>query len=178
MRQLSLLFGALAAGAVLAGPAAPAAAQVPARAPDVTFEQSRLSATIGDRFTLVSRVTNPDPAATSAGIANLNVVSLTSDVYVDPEDWSPDRVIELGALDAAASEPVTWEIQAVNAGRFAIYVVLLPETGEPVVSPPVYLTVAGRRTLSAGGALPIALTIPILLGLAAAAARYRLRRTA
>jgi hypothetical protein len=37
--------------------------------------------------------------------------------------------------------------------------------------------VEGRRTLTAGGSLPVIIVIPILLGLVAAGARYRIRRT-
>jgi len=44
------------------------------------------------------------------------------------------------------------------------------------VSPPVHLTVAGRKTLSAGGALPVAVAVPVLLGPALAVTRIRLRR--
>jgi hypothetical protein len=36
--------------------------------------------------------------------------------------------------------------------------------------------VAGRRTLTAGGALPVAVAVPILLGLTAATVRFRGRR--
>jgi hypothetical protein len=45
-----------------------------------------------------------------------------------------------------------------------------------VVSPPVHVSVAAQRTLSAGGALRVVLVIPILLGLGVAAVRYRVRR--
>jgi hypothetical protein len=67
-------------------------------------------------------------------------------------------------------------------GGFAVYVVLLPSgvgsdrTGPLVVSPPVHVRVAGRRTLNAAGSLPVVIVVPLLLGLAAAAGRYRLRR--
>ncbi|WP_319458364.1 hypothetical protein [Micromonospora sp. RTP1Z1] len=50
-------------------------------------------------------------------------------------------------------------------------------TGPLVVSKPVHVTVAGKRTLTAGGSLPVAIVVPFVLGLVAAAARYRIRRT-
>jgi len=64
-----------------------------------------------------------------------------------------------------------------------VYVVVLANgaspdgTGSLAVSPPLLVTVAGRRTLSAGGVLPVAVAVPVLLGLALAVARIRLRRT-
>ena len=151
-----------------------AAYAAPGEAARVTFEQSRLAGAVGDKFTLDSTVSNPGQEETGPLLAHLNVVSLTSAVYVDPEDWSSDRTVELDPLEPEDSEPVEWDVQAVNAGTFAIYVVLLPDGAGPLaVSPPVHLKVAGRRTLNAGGALPVAVVIPVLLGLAAAAVRFR-----
>jgi hypothetical protein len=43
-------------------------------------------------------------------------------------------------------------------------------------SPPVHLAVAGRRTLDAGGTLPVVLGVPAVLALAMVAARLRRRR--
>jgi hypothetical protein len=85
---------------------------------------------------------------------------------------------------AGGSTSLSWQFQAVNTGRFDIYVVLIPNgastagAGPLVVSQPLHVTVAGKRTLTAAGSLPVAIVVPIVLGLAAAAARYRrLRRT-
>ena len=67
---------------------------------------------------------------------------------------------------------MTWEIQAVNAGRFAVYVVLIPEAR-------ILRSSARRRTWRLpgagrypGGALPISIAVPLALGLAAAAVRF------
>ena len=153
---------------VLAAPAHPAAARPAVAAPvAVTVAPSRHSTVIGARFTFRSQLTNPGSAPTGQLIAHLNVASLTSDVYVDPEDWSSRRTVELPTLSAGAGAEVLWEIQAVNAGRFAVYVVVLPSTatdgGVAAVSPPVHVHVSGRRTLNAGGALPVVLAVPLLL---------------
>jgi hypothetical protein len=111
------------------------------------------------------------------------VASVTTAVYVDLEDWSASRTHEVPPLKPGASTALSFELQAVNAGRFNVYVVVLPNgpssegTGPLAVSPPVHVTVAGRKTLSAGGALPVAVAVPVLLGVALAVARIRLRRT-
>jgi uncharacterized cupredoxin-like copper-binding protein len=171
---------ALVAG-VLAALAIPAAA---AATPDVTFDQDKVAVVLGDKFTLHTRVTNSGRAPTDLLLAHLNVASLTSDVYVDPEDWSSRRTQELGPLAPGESTTLTWDVQAVNAGRFDIYVVVLPNGaasaghGPLTVSPPAYVRVAGRRTLDAGGALPVVVVVPVLLGLAAGVSRFRLRRGA
>jgi hypothetical protein len=183
MKPVSWIVGLLVVAAVTVPAALSFGLSAPAMAApsaaDVVFETSEFSVVVGDRFTLPSRIMNPVGEATGPIVAHLNVVSLTDDVYVDPEDWSAERTVFVDPIESGASEPMTWEIQAVNPGRFAVYVVLIPEgSAAPVVSPQVHLAVAGRRTLSAGGALPISVAVPLVLGLAAAAVRFRLRRTA
>jgi hypothetical protein len=153
-----------------------------AGAVEVMFEQSRHNAVLGDRFTFRSRVANLASAPTDPLIAHLNVASLTSDVYVDPEDWSSNRTLEVAPLGPRSSTSLSWDIQAVNAGSFAVYVVLLPGadgsagTAPLVASSPVHVRVAGRRTLNAAGSLPVVVVVPVLLGLATVTARYRIRR--
>jgi hypothetical protein len=179
MRPHVLLAGIVLALAIPAIPiAATAAAPV-----EVTFDRASQATTLGDRFTVRARIANVGTATTDPLIADLNVTSVTTAVYVDLEDWSASRTHELPPLKPGASTALTFELQAVNAGRFNVYVVVLPNgassqgTGPLAVSPPVHLTVAGRKTLSAGGALPVAVAVPVLLGLALAVARIRVRRT-
>ncbi|HEY3263000.1 MAG TPA: hypothetical protein VGJ95_22470 [Pseudonocardiaceae bacterium] len=152
---------------------------------EVTVQPRQAAATIGDRFTVQARVTNTGPAATGPLIAHVDVVGLTSDMTVDPEDWSASRTERLEPLAPGEGITMDWEFQAVNVGRFEVYVVVLPDgpdgpggpDGRLAISPAVHLAVAGRPTLNAGGALPVVLAVPLLLGLAAGGVRLRLRRT-
>jgi hypothetical protein len=184
MKRLFVLAGILLMLTVAAASAVPASAAAPgpARTVQVTVGQSRVSAAVGDRFTVRSRISNSDAAPSGPLIAHLNVASLTRDVYVDPEDWSSSRSRDLAPLAPGGSTTLSWEIQAVNAGSFDVYVVLLPAGPAPtgasplVASPPVHVMVAARQTLTAGGSLPVAIVVPVLLGLSGFAARYRLRR--
>ena len=164
--------------------ATPAAAAAAAAEPvAVTVAPSRHSTVIGNRFTFRSQLTNPGPEPTGQLIAHLNVASLTSDVYVDPEDWSAERTLEVPPLRRGGTTSLTWDLQAVNAGRFAVYVVVLPGSAlgaggdRLVVSPAMQVDVAGRRTLNDGGALPVVLAVPVALGLLAMSARRRVRRS-
>jgi hypothetical protein len=149
----------------------------------VTWDQAHVTTRVGDRFIVRSRIVNSAAGSTGVMLAHLNVASLTSDVYVDPEDWSSARTQALEPLAAGSAQSLTWPIQAVNVGSFDVYVVLLPDgpgsagKGPLWVSPPVHVEVAGRQTLSAGGALPVVLGVPVLIGLAAGTARLRARRT-
>ena len=150
----------------------------PAAAADVSFDRPAVAMSVGERVTLSSKVGNPGAGPSGQILAHLNVVSLTDSVYVDPEDWSSERSQVIEDLGPGETRTLSWPIQAVDAGTFAVYVVLLPDTGRGplVVSPPVHLDVAGKRTLDAGGALPVVLVVPVLLGLGAGAIRYRQAR--
>jgi hypothetical protein len=135
--------------------------------PTITMNQDQLTTQIGQTLTVESVVSESGPA-----IAHLNVVSLDG-VYVDLEDWTQDVT---QPVPAGRETQLDWEFQAVNPGHFAVYVVLIPHNGALVVGPPVHITVSPRQTLDTGGALPVAIAVPALLG--AAALIGRLRRAA
>lgn len=146
----------------------------------VTTDRPRLSTVLGERFTIETELRNTG-AATGPMLAHLNVASITGDVYVDPEDWSSERSQEV-SLQPGERTTLSWDLQAVNSGSFAAYVVVLPYGTtvvgweDLVVSPLVRLEVAPRSTLTLGGALPVVVAVPVLLGLAAAVVRLRVRR--
>jgi hypothetical protein len=142
----------------------------------VTLEQDQTSVGVGDRLTVRARVVNSGAQPTDRLVAHLNVATLDSSVYVDLEDWTSSPTQELDPVPPGGSTSATWEIQAVNVGRFDVYVVVLPTGAAPdalVASPPQLVRVAGRQALSAGGALPVAVAVPVLLGLAALGVRLR-----
>jgi hypothetical protein len=150
----------------------------PAAATEVTFDRPTAGMGVGQRVTLLTRITNPGSEPTGSFVAHLDVVSLTPDVTVDPEDWSSERSQDVDALEPGETRELSWPVQAVAAGTFDAYVVLAPTVGPGpvlVTATPAHLEVAGRRELGAGGALPVVLIMPVLLGLGAAAMRYRLR---
>jgi hypothetical protein len=179
MKRALLLVPVVVLAGVLAGPASAA----PAADVQIAVDRGTVVVGVGDRFALAHTLTNTGTAPSEPELAHLNVASLTSDVYVDPEDWSASRSKQVPSIPPGGSVSLDWPLQAVNAGSFDVYVVLLPNgqasagAGPLMVSPPAHLTVAARQSLSAGGTLPVALAVPILLGLLAAAARFRHRRS-
>lgn len=179
MRSLIVL--ALAAVFVaMPAAAAPAAAApgVPAPGVEVTLDQTQASVGVGDRITVQARVVNSGTVRTDRIIAHLNVATLDQSVYVDLEDWTGSPTQELAPLEPGAGTTATFEIQAVNVGRFDVYVVVAPSgasagQGPLVASTPELVQVAARRTVSPGGVLPVVITAPALLGLASAGLRLR-----
>jgi hypothetical protein len=147
----------------------------------VVADPARVETVLGGRFMITTVVTNTGAAPTGDILAHLNVASIEGTVYVDPEDWSPSRSQQL-SLDPGESQKLSWELQAVNSGHFAAYVVVVPfgstvaGNEELLISPLVNVAVASRSTLTAQGALPVVLSVPLLLGLAAAGVYFGARR--
>jgi uncharacterized cupredoxin-like copper-binding protein len=177
MRKWAVVLAALLTG-LLASLPVPAMA-VPTTV-TVVLEPTQVRTVLGGRFTLETEVTNAGSTATGALLAHLNVASIEGSVYVDPEDWSADRSQEV-ELQPGESRRLTWEVQAVNSGSFAAYVVVLPfgsttaAAENLAVTPLAKLEVAPRFTLNPRGALPVVLLVPVLLGVLATATRLRLR---
>jgi hypothetical protein len=177
MRKL-LVVGLLVG--VLTWFAAPALAASPLSV-KVVSAPAQIETVLGGRFMITTEVTNTGAVPSGEILAHLNVASIEGSVYVDPEDWSPNRSQQL-FLQPGESRKLSWELQAVNAGHFAAYVVVVPfgsavaGNEELMISPLVNVAVATRSTLTAQGALPVVIMIPLLLGVAAAAVFFRARR--
>ncbi len=177
-RMRALIMIVLLAG-VLTGVPAPALAD-PLNV-RVAADPPVVSTVLGGHFTVTTEVKNAGNAPTGEILAHLNVASIEGSVYVDPEDWSSDRSQQL-SLKPGESRKLSWEIQAVNAGLFAAYVVVVPfgntvnGNEDLTTSPLIRVDVAQRTTLTAGGALPVVLAVPLLIGLAAATVLVRVRR--
>lgn len=178
MRRL-LAFAAVLAGLGLLG-LSPAAAAPPV---GVGLDRSEATTALGSTFVVRASVTNTDTERTDRYVAHLDVVSLSPDVYVDPEDWSGSRSVYVDPLGPGARTELEWEVHAVSAGTFDAYVVVLPNgpgtagRGPLAISPPTHVRVTPRQTLSAGGSLPVAVIVPLSLGLAALTLRIRQRRS-
>jgi hypothetical protein len=174
--RVLILAGSLLAIATLAAPCAIAGVTA-------TNRPEQIRTALGNHFTVRTTVTNPGGTASGKTLAHLNVVSLHTSVYVDPEDWSPSRTRMLASLAPGTSSTVTWQLQAVNAGSFDVYVVLIPaesvaangSSPRLVVSPATHVDVTARRTLDPGGSLRVALAVPALIGAGALALRWRRR---
>ena len=163
MRALIMIV--LLAGVLAGVPAAALAAPL-----DVTVaaDPPAVSTVLGGRFTITTEVKNAGTAPYGEILAHLNVASI-------------ERSQQL-SLKPGESRKLTWEIQAVNSGLFAAYVVVVPfgntvnGNADITTSPLVRVDVAQRTTLTAGGALPVVLAVPMLIGLAAATTLVRVRR--
>ena len=96
---------------------APAASAADASQMSVTLDRARVSTQLGQKFSFRSTITNRGSTPASGLIAHLNVLSLRPGVYVDPEDWSPQRTVYLRTIAPGGSTTTTWRMHAVNAGH-------------------------------------------------------------
>jgi hypothetical protein len=163
---------------VLGAIAAPAAAGKTA-AVHVSLSRAQVDTRLGDSFSFESTVSNGGLRPLSGLVAHLNIVGLSENIYVDPEDWSEERTKRLPTLAPGQSLDVSWSVKAVTGGEAAIYVVVLPgkdPSSSPeglAVSPALDVHIIERRTLNSGGVLWLALGVPALLGVATLVARRR-----
>ena len=144
----------------------------------ITVDRTAISTALGHTFVFHSTITNRSATPARGLVAHLNVLSLRDGVYVDPEDWSPRRTRYLAPIPAGGSLSLTWKLQAVNSGSIGVYVAVLPRNGaarRPLTGPAVRVAIAQRKTLDAGGVLPLALGIPALIGALALTLRMRRR---
>ena len=158
--------------------AAPAAAAAPGQLA-VSLDRARVSTRLGRSFVFHSTIANHGRAPAAGMVAHLNVLSLRNGVYVDPEDWSSHRTKFLPPIPAGGSITVTWPMEAVNHGKFDVYVTLVSQRTigrPPAIGPAVRIAVADRKTLNSGGILPLALGIPAFLGLLTLGLRRRRAR--
>lgn len=167
---------ALAAGGLVAPAPGLAAA-----APDVSVQLDRATVAVqaGDRFRFRCTVRNDGDQPATGLLAHLNIASPDPQLYVDPEDWSAERTQYLRALPPGESVQLVWEVQAVGAGEFVLFVSAAePRSREAVTGSPILqLRVTQERTLNAGNVLPVAALVPagVLVLWAAVARRRRLR---
>ena len=144
----------------------------------VELDRSQVSTSLGRHFSFVSTLHNETTAPRPGTIAYLNVVSMQSDVYVDPEDWSSARTRFLGVVGPGATTSLTWNVQAVNSGRFKVFVVVTSAAGsdEVVSSPALRVTIADERRLNPSGILPVVLIVPAIVAGGLVWSRRRRRR--
>jgi len=173
--RLLLLATVACAAAVALSPGAHAAPRT-----TVSVDRTAVATKLGHTFVVRSTITNHGTTPARGLVAHLNVLSLGPGLYVDPEDWSSHRTRYLAPIPAGGSTTLKWKLAAVNAGDLGVYIAVLPRDGRavaPTTGPLVHVTIADRRTLNAGGILPLALGIPALLALTTATLRIFRRRT-
>ena len=160
----------------------PAHAQNPAAPLQITIDTTHVQTRTGDSFAFTTTVTNHNPNTSAPIVVAMNIVNLGDGDPVDPEDWSPERTQTIPALAPGASADLTWTINTILEGDYLAYMVAIPApdgpdtTSLPGVSAGIHMTVQPYSPLNPGGVAPVALGMPLLLGLVLGAQVWRRRR--
>lgn len=178
MRRLAAAAAVLAAVTVALVPVPASANGTP---PDagvrITLSRQRVLAGPGEHLEFRSTVTSTGDEARSGLVAHLSILSSDPGVYVDPEDWSPQRTQYLPTLGAGDATRLSWKVQAVTSGPLLLYVsVTDPRTGAVTTSSALEMQVGGQRRLVATSVLPLVVSAPGTLLVLLAATWLRKRR--
>lgn len=123
-----------------------------------------LSGVAGDYVTVQGRITNTGVSAVNDITTYLSLVDTATKLPVDLEDWSAEKGLYIGSIDAGQTLPLSWKIHFVKAGTYSI--IIVAEVGKnevPQVSTITHFNVAPKKNLNPGQVLPVALGTPIIL---------------
>jgi hypothetical protein len=123
-----------------------------------------ISGTAGDFVDVLGQITNTGSRPISDITTYLSLVDNANKLPVDLEDWSAERGLHVGTIEAGQTLPLNWKIHLVKAGDYSLIIVAdAPISNKPQVSEMVHFSVDPKRNLNPGQVLPVALGVPILL---------------
>lgn len=174
----ALAVACLTTGAAPAGSATPVAIEAGSPAIVVELDKSDLRAGPGEKISFTSTVRNTGDQPLTGYVAHLNILTTDESVYVDPEDWSPERTQYLDEVPGGGSASLSWSVQAVTKGPLILFVSVTSPTSDAVISSgPLNLEVTGQRVVSSGDVVPLVLWMPAgVLALVGATLLRRRRR--
>jgi hypothetical protein len=123
-----------------------------------------LNGTAGDHVTIVARISNLGSEPLNDVTTYLSLMDIENKAPVDLEDWSVEKGLYIGTIDAGQVLPLNWKIHFVKAGMFSLIIIAEAVNNEqPQVSNIVRFHVYPKHNLNPGHILPVALGTPILL---------------
>jgi hypothetical protein len=128
-----------------------------------------LSGTAGQYVNLPATITNTSDNPIKDVVAYVTLVETTSgqQAPVDLEDWSAHRAVTFDSLAPGTTENASWDLRLIKGGEYVVYAAAIEKSSsQPSAGPEVTLSVTAQKNLNPGGVLPVALGVPILVGLA------------
>ncbi len=123
-----------------------------------------LNGTAGDFVTIQGSIKNMSTQAIQGVTTYLSLSDNQTHKPVDLEDWSAEKGLYVGTIDANATLPLNWKIHFVKAGDYSL-IIIAETAGDPVpqVSEITQFHVAPKKNLNPAQVLPVALGTPIVL---------------
>ncbi len=161
MKKTSLLTMFIVAALLLACPSL-ADTGLPLRL-DI-LSSNTLNGIAGDYVTVQGQITNAGTAPLTDITTYLSLVDTQNKLPVDLEDWSAEKGLFIGTIEANQTLPLNWKIHFVKAGDYSLVVVATsPASDTPQVSKITHFHVDPKHNLNPGKVLPVALGMPIVL---------------
>jgi hypothetical protein len=123
-----------------------------------------LNGTAGDYATIVARISNLGSKSLNDITTYLSLMDIENKAPVDLEDWSAEKGLYIGTIDAGQTFPLNWKVHFVKAGTYSLIIIAeMVNSEQPEVSNIVQFHVKSKHNLNPGHILPVALGTPILL---------------
>lgn len=150
----------------LAGASLQTANQSESAAPVILniLSANTLSGTAGDYVTVEAEIKNETQEPINDITTYLSLVDVGNKLPVDLEDWSAEKGLFVGTIDAGQTLPLKWKIHFVKAGEYSLAIVAdVADRDVPVISRITKFSVRPKRNLNPGQVLPVALGTPLVL---------------
>ncbi len=123
-----------------------------------------LSGIAGDFVTVEGQITNTGSKPLGDVTTYLSLMDNQNKLPVDLEDWSVEKGLYIGTIDAGQTLPLNWKIHFVKAGTYSLIIIAEAAGNDlPQASAITQFNVSPKRNLNPGQVLPVALGTPILL---------------
>jgi hypothetical protein len=123
-----------------------------------------LSGIAGDYVTVQGQITNTGTSPLTDITTYLSLVDNQNKLPVDLEDWSAEKGLFIGTIDAGTTLPLNWKIHFVKAGNYSLIIVAEAASSQvPQVSTVTHFNVTPKKNLNPGQVLPVALGTPIVI---------------
>ncbi len=122
---------------------------------------------MGDNLSFHTVIRNGDTAPVEGLIAWLSLVQVDpgKEQPVDLEDWSAHKAVTTAALAPGASIETDWPMRLIQAGHYRVVVSAASRDGAALTASPFAdFTVRQKPVVESRRVLPIALGIPLLIG--------------
>jgi len=138
-----------------------------------------MSGMAGDFATVDGEIANRGDVAINNVTTYISLVNAETKTPVDLEDWSAEKGLFIGTIDANQTLPLTWKVHFVQSGNYTLSIVAnIDGSNIPIISELTYFTVSPKQNLNPGHVLPVALGEPILLILVFLMVKYFRDKTA
>jgi hypothetical protein len=135
----------------------------PALSIDIASSKT-LNGTSGDYVAVEGTITNTGDKSLQDIVTYLSLVDNETKLPVDLEDWSAEKGLHIGTIEAGQTLPLNWKIHFVKSGAYSLIIVAEAAGNElPQVSSIIQFHVNPKINLNPGEVLPVALGTPIIL---------------